>query len=74
MAHKLTLVIPCYNEEQTLEACVDKVREIGSSELELELIIINDASADNSLQIAQSLAEKYPEITVLNHQKNQHWI
>jgi dolichol-phosphate mannosyltransferase len=41
---KLSLVIPCYNEERTLESCIDKVIEIADSELELELIVVDDCS------------------------------
>jgi len=70
MTHLLSVVIPCYNEEKTLESCVDKVMEIANDQLQLELIIINDASADNSLAIAHQLAEKYP-VKVLNHEVNQ---
>ena len=70
MTHLLSVVIPCYNEEKTLESCVDKVMEIANDSLQLELIIINDASADNSLAIAHQLAEKYP-VKVLNHEVNQ---
>ena len=70
MTHLLSVVIPCYNEEKTLESCVDKVMEIANNSLQLELIIINDASADNSLAIAHKLSEKYP-VKVLNHEVNQ---
>jgi glycosyltransferase involved in cell wall biosynthesis len=45
--------------------------EISSENLFLELIIINDASSDNSLSIAHQLAEQYGNIKVLNHQVNQ---
>jgi len=34
--------------------------EMASDDLQLELIIINDASSDNSLTIAHGLAEKHP--------------
>ena len=71
MTHLLSVVIPCYNEEQTLESCVSKVMEIDNERLGLELIIINDASSDNSLSIAHQLAERYPNIKVLNHEVNQ---
>ncbi len=71
MTHHLSVVIPCYNEESTLESCVEKVMEMASDELQLELIIINDASSDNSLTIAHGLAEKHPIIKVLNHEINQ---
>ncbi len=70
-AAKLTLVIPCYNEERTLEACVEKVLEIEDNMLSLEIIIVDDGSTDRSLQIAQSLARKHSQILVLSHDKNQ---
>ena len=67
----LSIVIPCYNEENTLEACIDRVRAIAEDDLELELIIVDDCSRDRSLEIARGLAEKYPEIRVLHHDVNQ---
>jgi cellulose synthase/poly-beta-1,6-N-acetylglucosamine synthase-like glycosyltransferase len=37
---KLSVVIPCYNEEKTLEACVDRVVAIADDTLNLEIIIV----------------------------------
>ena len=71
MQHKLSLVIPCYNEEKTLETCIENVRQLAGEQLLIEIIIVDDASADNSLAIAKELAGKYPEIKVFGHQKNQ---
>lgn len=71
MSHKLTLVIPCYNEEKTLEACVSKVLQIEDDNLALEIIIVDDASIDSSFQIAHALELKFPQVSVLQHQINQ---
>jgi dolichol-phosphate mannosyltransferase len=68
---KLSIVIPCYNEERTLEACVDSVLEIQSESLELELIIVDDCSKDASLSIARRLVERVPGIILRSHEKNQ---
>jgi dolichol-phosphate mannosyltransferase len=68
---KLSIVIPCYNEERTLEACVDSVLEIQSETLELELIIVDDCSTDASLKIARRLAERVPGMILCHHEKNQ---
>jgi len=68
---KFSIVIPCFNEEKTLENCVRRVIEIADHSLALEIIIVDDASKDQSLSIAKNLAEKYPEIKVLHHEKNQ---
>ncbi len=66
----LTLVIPCYNEASTLAACIANVLRIASDNLRLELIIVNDASRDSSLAVAQALSAQHPEIKVVSHDKN----
>ena len=68
---KLSVVIPCYNEEKTLEKCVERVLKISGEFLHLEIIIIDDCSTDGSLSIARDLANKDPRITVMRHDKNQ---
>jgi dolichol-phosphate mannosyltransferase len=68
---KLSLVIPCYNEEKTLESCVDKVMEIKDDDLELELIIVDDCSKDASRALAARLAERIPGLVLLHHTVNQ---
>ncbi|HET7545889.1 MAG TPA: glycosyltransferase family 2 protein [Polyangiaceae bacterium] len=68
---KLSLVIPCYNEEKTLEACVNKVLEIRDDELELELIIVDDCSKDKSRAVAAKLAERMPGLVLLHHEVNR---
>lgn len=67
----LSLVIPCYNEERSLVACVKRVLAIATPELKLELIIVDDCSTDKSLSIARELAAHHPEITILHHEKNR---
>ena len=68
---KLSIVVPCFNEEQTLERCLQHVLEIQDESLSLEIIIVDDCSADNSLKIAETLAEKHAEVTVLRHDRNR---
>jgi len=68
---RLSLVIPCYNEENTLASCVAAVLAIQDEDLSLELIIVDDCPRDRSLAIAQELAAKHPEIRVLHHAVNQ---
>ncbi len=68
---KLSIVIPCYNEENTLELCLENVLCIRDNNLSLEIIIVDDCSIDKSLQIAERLAEKHNEIVLLRHETNQ---
>ncbi|PLX82186.1 MAG: glycosyl transferase [Desulfuromonas sp.] len=70
--HTLTLIVPCYNEEGTLARCIDRVLELQSDQLRLEIIIVDDCSQDDSLAIARGLAKAHSEvIKVLHHDVNQ---
>ncbi len=69
---KLSIIIPCFNEENTLKKIVKKVIDVNLDTWEKEIIIINDASKDKSLKIAQNLSKKNPEIiSVINSHFNQ---
>jgi dolichol-phosphate mannosyltransferase len=66
----LSVVIPCYNEEKTLESCVEKVLAIQDSTLDLELIVVDDCSRDSSLAVGQMLSARIPGLVLLHHEKN----
>ncbi len=68
---KLSVVIPCYNEENTLEKCVERVLKIANDSLSLDIIIVDDMSTDNSREIALELLSKYQEISFYSHEKNK---
>ena len=71
MTTRLSVVIPCYNEAKTLEACVARVCQIASDRLELEIVIVDDASTDGSRAAAEALAQRYKEVRVFSHEINQ---
>lgn len=65
------LIIPCYNEESSLEKIVETTLLLENKGLKLELIIVDDCSKDNSLEIAKKLQNKYSNIKVFTHRTNQ---
>ena len=67
----LSIVIPCYNEEATLQICVDRVLAVVNDELALEIVIVDDCSSDNSLEIAKEIASRDKRIQVAAHEVNQ---
>lgn len=67
----LSVVIPCYNEEETLAQIVSEVLKLESNELQLELVIVDDCSKDKSRDVARQLAEKHAQIKLCFHEKNQ---
>ena len=68
---RLSLVIPCYNEESTLAGIVEEVLKLRSSDLGLELVIVDDCSKDSSRAVAERLAADHPEIKLCFHEKNR---
>ncbi|CAA7618817.1 Glycosyl transferase family protein [Magnetospirillum sp. LM-5] len=68
---KLSIVIPCYNEEKTLEAIVDRVLAADRCGLDLEMVIVDDGSRDRSVEVMKELAAKHPEISTQFHGVNQ---
>jgi glycosyltransferase involved in cell wall biosynthesis len=68
---KLSLVVPCYNEEGTLFSCITGIMRLKSDSLDLEVIIVDDGSSDNGPQMAKQLAKKYSNIIVLHNDVNR---
>ena len=67
---KLSIVIPCYNEENTLKDCVKRVLEIADKYVALEIIIVDDCSTDNSVNIAIKIKNENQDIEFIRHDKN----
>ena len=71
MSVKLSLIVPCYNEEKTLADIVNRVLALKSDSLALEIVIVDDCSRDRSREIAAELAAQHPEIVLAAHEVNQ---
>ena len=71
MAVTLSLIIPCYNEENTLADIVEHVLSIADENLALELVIVDDCSTDNSRKVAEELKKSHPEIKLAFHDINR---
>lgn len=69
---RLSVVIPCYNEQTTLAQCVERLTAIADDHLELEVLIVDDGSNDGSRKLAEELAKRYAGmVSVLKHDRNQ---
>ena len=67
----LSVIIPCFKEEQTLAHLVQRVLAAPRMGLGIDIVIVDDASPDGSYAIAQKLAEEHPEIQSVRHEVNQ---
>jgi len=65
---KISIIVPCYNEEKTLEKIIKKV--LNFKKFEKEIIIVDDFSIDSSRSIISKLSETNYEISYIFHQLN----
>ena len=70
----VSVIVPIYNSEKSLQKTLEKIcmQSIWNTEnLYLELILVNDASTDHSMEIMRQMQEKFPEqITCINLPEN----
>lgn len=64
MNPKVTVVVPVYNVERYLRECLDSI--VNQTLKEIEIVVVNDGSTDNSLSIAQEYAKKDARIVVID--------
>lgn len=63
----LTITIPCYNSADYMEHAIESALKGGD---EVEIIIVNDGSVDDTQEIADSYARKYPDTVRVIQQEN----
>jgi glycosyltransferase involved in cell wall biosynthesis len=71
---KLSILIPAYNEENTIQVILDKVKEVTLEHgISKEIIIVNDASKDKTVERVEEYIAKNPEMDIrfFSQSKNQ---
>lgn len=63
----LSVIVPCYNSDAYMRRCLDSLLPGGDA---LEILIVDDGSADDTLAIAQTYERKHPGIVRAIHQEN----
>lgn len=63
---RLSIIIPVYNVENYVAQCLDSVLDQDLDSTDHEIIIVNDGSQDNSLQIIEGYAKKHDYIHIIN--------
>ncbi len=63
----ITFTVPCYNSAAYMKRCLNSLLAAGE---DAEIIIVNDGSTDNTAQIANAYANKYPNIIKVFHKEN----
>ena len=68
----LSVFFPAYNDSGTIASLViSAIRTAQRLTPDFEVIVVNDGSADNTAEILNDLAQKYPEVRVIHHERNR---
>jgi glycosyltransferase involved in cell wall biosynthesis len=69
---RLSVVVPCFNEEGNIAHVVAQAAEVGRRlASELEIIVVDDGSTDETAQVLARLQETVPELEVVAHSQNR---
>lgn len=66
---KLSIIIPVYNVEKYVARCLESCLEQDLPMSDYEILVVNDGSKDNSMDIVRQYAQKYDNIRIVE-QKN----
>lgn len=62
----ISVIVPIYNSEQYLQRCIESI--LNQTHQNIELLLINDGSTDNSLNICHEYEEKDKRVVLINKQ------
>ena len=67
-----TIVLPTYNERENLPRALDRIREVADGRgIQLHTLIVDDNSPDGTGRLADQLAEKHPDVSVLHRSEKE---
>ncbi|HEX6790631.1 MAG TPA: glycosyltransferase, partial [Candidatus Krumholzibacteria bacterium] len=69
---KISVVIPCYNEQESLPELFDKLEAVMKEmKCDYEYIFVDDGSTDRTIAVLRSLREKSPRVNIISFRRNQ---
>lgn len=72
LVSSVSAFFPCYNDAMSIGKMVRDVREsLVASVSDFEIIVVNDGSSDNSLEVLQELQKEITELQIVNHEVNR---
>ncbi|MDE6519557.1 MAG: glycosyltransferase family 2 protein [Ruminococcus sp.] len=75
MGDKITIIIPCYNEQETIPIFVEEMDKVYAEmrkkyDIRMEYLFVDDGSKDKTLKVLKEYSEKYPHISYITFSRN----
>lgn len=61
---KLSIILPCLNEELSIEKCISDIQDSLRGKIDYEIVVVNNNSTDNSREILDQLKNSYTNLNV----------
>ncbi len=68
---KLSILVPAYNEENTVLTVLNSLKKLKLDKITKEIIVIDDGSKDKTPEILKKVKKDNPEINIIIHEKNK---
>lgn len=65
---QLSIIVPVYNVEKYIHACMESIFRQGMDDKVFEVIIVNDGTQDRSMEVIQDIISQHDNITVINQE------
>ncbi|MCE2849870.1 MAG: glycosyltransferase family 2 protein, partial [Chloroflexaceae bacterium] len=65
---RLSVIMPCYNEAESLSAILAKVRAVP---IDKEIIVVDDCSRDATPDVLHNEQQQHPDLRVIRHEVNR---
>ena len=75
MSELITVIIPCYNEQETIPYFLDAINKVYDSmkskyDVDMEYLFVDDGSKDNTLKVLEEYSKKDPNVSYLSFSRN----
>ena len=68
---KVSVLVPCFNEENAIDETVEKLDAALEPLGDFEILTINDGSTDRTLEHLNALQARFPRLRIVNHDRNR---
>lgn len=66
----VSIVVPCYNESKSIGKTIESLLNLNYPKDMLEIIVVDDRSKDNSVEIIKEYQKKYPSVRLIVNERN----